>query len=645
MATKVLVNGKFQTRPGVYATIKSGVKNPSPSQPYGNILIIDDGIGGAFIGGSGINGQFNQGANSVYKFDSLADFKAFTKGGALWNLSTPLFRPSGNLPGVASVYLIQAATTTAAEKLLTLTNTAFTIQAKDEGTSGNGVLAAGGNLSLGYASKLIQVNIPTAVATFITSITQAAGVGVPEKHTVIATNINVNDVFTIVVAGVTFNKTAATTLTADLYTQFIAAINVNATVIAANLSAAIVGGNLVISSSVNNVPFTQTSSVVAAPAQFVYQIWGGTYKGLDTVNNVPYDTILDVNATPQLILQSPVVTLAADLITWFQNNSDFNTGFALKAGWTATGNIVVTDVTNNPGYGLFAGGTEVYGAGDFDAALAVINNLDFTHILATGFGTNATNLNNSKLFDFVANVSKYERILVVGGGYDKTSFVSGTGSSSSTTLFYNSDKVVVVHGGVKKVVRGGAGFNIYNQLYKAAQILGRVAGLPSQVPVTLKTINIDGEVHLLSDDEQEYALSKGIMYSYYDYELKSFVAGQGINSLQNNEYLINADSTSFNWALKRISAELNKTIIVAGKIRFFGGNAGGNRNSTSPEEVVSWAIGLLLQNTANSLQDGLIISAKNVRASVQQDNLKLEFDFVGNTEISKIISTGTLIEG
>jgi hypothetical protein len=644
MATKVLVNGKFQTRPGVYATIKSGVINPPVNLSYGNILIIDDGIGADWGGGSGINGTFKNGIDSIKSFDSIQTFRAFVKGGELWNLAQPLFNPSGSLAGVSKIFLARAATTTPAEIEVTLTNGAFTLQTKDEGVNANGVLDDDDNLSIGYAGKLIRVNIPQTTATFVTTTTQASGVSTPQINKVVATNINIGDVFSVTVGGNTVTRTATSTLSSELYTALAAALNANVT-IAAAITATVDVTGLIITADANNTPFTQTSSVTAAPAQFIFQIWTGTYKGLDTNNNVSYDGVESEDTKPQLIIQSPVVTAVQDLLDWFSSSQDFNEGFVLKSGSTASGNIVVADLVTYPDYILASGGTESYGSTDFDDVLGVINNLDFTFFLGTKYGNDAKSLNNTKIFDFINNDSKYERFLVIGGGYDKDSFDNGSNSSTGIAVYYNSDKVIVVHGGVKKSARTLSGFNTYSQLYKAAQILGRISGLEPQVPVTLKSVSIDGEIHPLSDAEQEIAIAKGVLYTYYDYELQRFVVGQDINTLQKNEYLINEDNTSFNIALKRIEAFLNKSIMIDGKIRFFGGNNGGNRNTTSPSEVIAWAEAYLKTKTATSLSDNLIIKAQNIQASIQEDNLFLNYEFVPNTEISKIIVTGTLIEG
>lgn len=643
MATKVLVNGKFETRPGVYSTIKSGIKNPSQPQSYSNILIIDDGIGAGFGGGSGINGILQNGANAVYEFDSIQDFKGFVKGGELYNLANPLFKPSKKYAGVSKVFLVQARTTAPADIVVTLANGSFTVRPRDEGVNANGVLT-GSVLSSGYAGKLVRTNIPTSTSTFLSSITQAAGLAVPQISTSVLANVNVGDQFGVTAAGVTKLYTASSTLPASVYTALAALLNADATVSAA-MTITVTPSGLVSTGTTNNTVFTLTSIVVPAPAKFIFQIWHGSYRGFDAVNNIPWDNITAANSEAQLVIQSPVVSTVQELLTWFQTSNEFAQGFMLLDGSVATGNIVVGDLTTYPGYILATGGTESYSAADFDAALTKINNLDFTHILAMQYGSNATALNNTKLFTFITDESRFDRILVVGAGYDRDTFQYGAGSSAVTSAYYDSDKVVVVHGGCKKVFRNSAGFITFNQLYKAAAILGRCAGLEPQVPVTLKSISIDAEVHLLDDNEQEFAIAKGIMYSYYDYEFKAFVAGLDINSLQKNEFLINDDGTTYNWALKRIEAAINKAIVVDGKLRFFGDNAGGNRNTSSPEEVVVWAKGRLDDMCASDKKDNLLIKYQNVEASIDQDNLHLNYEFVGNTEISKIIATGTIIYG
>jgi hypothetical protein len=124
------------------------------------------------------------------------------------------------------------------------------------------------------------------------------------------------------------------------------------------------------------------------------------------------------------------------------------------------------------------------------------------------------------------------------------------------------------------------------------------------------------------------------------------VVALDITSIQQNDFLINNDGTTYNWALKRIEAELNKSIIITGKKRFFDPNGlGGNRNTTSETDVVQWAEKFLQGKTASAQQDNLIIAAKEITASIDQDNIYLNYTFVPNSEIKAIIATGTMIEG
>jgi hypothetical protein len=535
MATKVKVNGKYKQRAGVYSTVNSAIKNPTTQNSYSNILIIDDGIGANWGGGSGVNGHFKSGVDTIYEFDSLEKFQAFVKGGELWNLGKPLFNPSGSQNGVSKIYYVGAKTTAPALISVDLANGSFDIETKDEGTNANGVLS-GSNLITGIAGFFVKSN-----------------------------------------------------------------------------------------------------------GKYKFQVWHGTYKGVDPLNGVPYDGISAPDAKPQLLAESPEVTTVAQLIAWFQTNTDFNTGFNLKAGSTATGAITDADLITYPSYILAAGGTETYNAADLDTVLTKINNKDFVHILAMKYGANATSANNVKLADFVQHNSKYDRLLVVAGGFDK----SERASSKTSAAFFNNESVLVVHGGVKKTSRVIGGFKVFSQLYHAAVVLGRCAGLPPQVPVTLKSIDVDGFVDPLEDDDQEDFISSGVLHSYYDTELGGvFVVGLDVNSLQSNEFLVNDDGTTYCWQLKRIEADLNKFITITGKKRFFDPQGlGGNRNTTSPEEVTVWAQKQLKDRTAGDKKDDLIISFKDVDATINQDNIALTYKFVANSEIKALLSTGTMIEG
>jgi hypothetical protein len=169
MATQQNFDGKIIVLPGVYSSIKSGVKNPPAALSYGNCLVIDTGSGAGAGGGAGVNGTNTNGADAEYEFDNPSDFKNFTERGIWYLLADPLFTPltenNINAPGVSKITYIKAAATTPAAMSFAVGGDAsdsagmighINIQIRSEGIVGNGVKnGLNGDLSKGYAFKLV----------------------------------------------------------------------------------------------------------------------------------------------------------------------------------------------------------------------------------------------------------------------------------------------------------------------------------------------------------------------------------------------------------------------------------------------------------------------------------------------------------
>jgi hypothetical protein len=115
MATIVNFNGKKIIEPGVYAQVKSGIPVKPSTFSTGNVCIIDTGSGMGFGGGSGIDGEFAQGLNSVYSFQDMSDFQDFVRGGLLFDIADFLFNPQVSASGPETVHLVRAAETEPAE--------------------------------------------------------------------------------------------------------------------------------------------------------------------------------------------------------------------------------------------------------------------------------------------------------------------------------------------------------------------------------------------------------------------------------------------------------------------------------------------------------------------------------------------------
>lgn len=155
MATQVYFNGRLRKLPGAYSKITSGEQNAPASLDFGKVLIIDTGLGAGWGGGSGIDGEFFSGKDSVYQFQDIGSYKSFLKGGLLWKAAEKLFFPSPGVNGVSTIFHVKASTSVAAELTLTATGGGaaggtFTLKCKDEGTVGNGVLTST-HLDKGYA--------------------------------------------------------------------------------------------------------------------------------------------------------------------------------------------------------------------------------------------------------------------------------------------------------------------------------------------------------------------------------------------------------------------------------------------------------------------------------------------------------------
>ena len=545
MASKVNVNGKLVSIPGIYSVVKSGVKNAPLGLLYGNILIIDNGrYGATWGGGSGIAGTLHQDKESVYEFETIQEFRNFVKGGYWWHLAYPLFRPFPGLNGVSKIFYVRASETTQATVTYTFENGELIFKTVDEGEVANGEVTSS-ILTKGYGVKLVPGVIDTS--------------------------------------------------------------------------------------------------------KYRMQFYVGTFRGTDSINNVPYE-LTAANSAPALFLTSPELSSIDEFADWMQTDEDFKSMFVYTShtnsddgdsGVLIPGLLEANDLVTNAGFNLAAGATETYNLNHLQTTLEQVASIDYTFILSEDAEDNAQSSNNALLLDHILYDAKHEKFLMLGGGRIKSKFKSGVNySSADTAEFYDSDKVIVVHGGPKKKKKGSSGFLLYDTLYKAAVCLGRICGLAPQDAATYKTIDIDGEQHVLTDKEKEYALDKGILYSYFDDELNKHVMGQGINTLQNNEFIVNEDGTSYSIAIRRMTAQLNREISYNAKKTFFGKNEGPNRLTVTEQDLKTWLEGFL----SKKVDDKLIVKFGNITVSVSGDNYFVNYEFVPNFEISKMVFTGTLLE-
>lgn len=379
---------------------------------------------------------------------------------------------------------------------------------------------------------------------------------------------------------------------------------------------------------------------VVDTAKFLLKFYRGTYTGLDSVNNLPYNDIAETEALPELLVTSPEFDDIADLISWMQEDYTFNLYFKLKSSAvTGDGTVDEYDLANNLTYKLASGGTESYTSANLQKVLDNIADVNISFIFADDWGDNAQSANNFTIVNHTNSTeSKFKPEVYIASG----DVISEFAQSLLDAAYYDVDNVTVVHGGPRVNNRNvGQGYKEFDANYKAACFLGREAGLEPQVPLTFKDIAIDGERHALNDKEVIQALNAGVLVSRL--QSGSFDVVKGINTLQKNDFLVNDDGTTHSKQIKRIARQLNKEIIVNAYEQLLKDPNGVNRNTLSALDVQKWIEGYLTRKIATPNDDNLILNFQEVVVTREGDAYKVTYKFTPNSEISFLFFTGFIV--
>jgi len=139
MATSINFNNRLIRLPGVYTRITSGDNNQPQSFTFGNVLVIDNDPNSNFGGGAGIDGELNQGEDSVYEFDRLIEMRDFIGGGQFYDTSKALFKPLDGQAGASKVFYLRMLSTTASTLTLTGSNGEVVVKCRYEGNAGSSI--------------------------------------------------------------------------------------------------------------------------------------------------------------------------------------------------------------------------------------------------------------------------------------------------------------------------------------------------------------------------------------------------------------------------------------------------------------------------------------------------------------------------
>lgn len=643
--------------PGAYSTIKGGITSPALQLGFGNTLLISTGNSKFFGGGSGINGTLKSGKDAIYTFDRLGDFRKFQRGGLHWFLAGPLFLPGGGATkGIDSLTYIRAAQTEPAVINLSFGSStsdgdandgSLEIQVNDEGYVGNGIL---GDETRAKATITVT-NAGTVGATIAVSVGgEAAG----------TYTVKNGDNIAAVVAGlaVAIDANGLVEVFSQSATQIViyaphgAADSLNGLPATIQVTGSVAGNSGNFSGGVEGTILTRgyaakMSAGIVDDDKFILSFYRGTFKGLDTILSMdapePYDAIPELSTKPELIVKSPEVSTVQELVNWMNSNYTFKFYFTLADyAIGSLDQITIDDLNAYSIYEKAVGGTESYSSDDLVDALDAIADLTFDFILADDWGANARSISNLTIQEFIANELQIKPDLYIGGGYDISEWNSGSNSSNSLAVAFDDQHVSLPHGGAKKIAVGGQGFKSYDTIYKAAALLGREAGLAPQIPLTFKNIGIEGEAHTLTKKDLELGLSNGVLMTRPFGS--SFEVVDGINTLQNDQLLVNPDGTTYSKQLNRIERQLNKELVFNARTVLFKKPDGTNRNTLKAEDVKTFVENYLNTKSVKDNQDNLIISFRDVNVVLNQDAYEVTYAFVANTEVKFIFFTGTILD-
>lgn len=372
-------------------------------------------------------------------------------------------------------------------------------------------------------------------------------------------------------------------------------------------------------------------------SKYIVKLWVGTFKGNYTKDGLPYDGISADESVPELVYASSEITTLKEFVDEANADENFNNGFHIASFTDHT--FVAGDKTANV-LVLAANGTAVYNLTNLQDTLEILRKEEFNVILSLNVvdSTDAQAI-NSKLQYFCQSEAKYPKYLAVPG--KSTGSTTDLATNFSAAKGFNSERVWVINGTPRKNVSyAPKKYREYDSLYLTALVVGRILGLPPQVPGTFKDLDIDGLSGELSDSQKEVALDGGVLCVHYDDDLGYYSIVRAINTLQKNKQLQNKDGSTFSIQISRICTQLNTDLATNAKIELFGSNVGANLFTVSPEYMKGWIEVFLESKVAKSTQDNLIVGWSNVSVERRTDAYYATYKFETNTEIAFAFFTG-----
>ena len=378
-------------------------------------------------------------------------------------------------------------------------------------------------------------------------------------------------------------------------------------------------------------------------AKFIFKFWVGAYRG-QAPDGVTWD---GSSGTPDpiLIAQTDEISNISEIKAFVEGNLSAMKWFSVKTYTPVlTGAIHATDLVALGGSNILAvGGTEAYGATDFDAALLAVQDLDYTFVMTDKINGDAAGTENLKLLSHLQTEARFTKFMIVGGSDNSTNMVTQSMTPAGT---FDSFQAIVVHGGIKKNLSFlQSGVRSLSSLHKAALVVGRMAGMEPQNPLTFKILNYDGEVHDMNANERKAASDAGVLVTKYDDDLLGHIVLYAVNTIQDNSLLLNGDGVSYSIQAMRIPAQLNKEIEILSKQDLLGDQVNGaTKASLNDADVRNWTASYLTRQQTSDTDpfSGMIVNFSDISVSRDQDAIFISYGVEINTEITKLFFEGLI---
>ncbi len=325
-------------------------------------------------------------------------------------------------------------------------------------------------------------------------------------------------------------------------------------------------------------------------------------------------------------LTSETLNTNSDIAGWITAN--------LGAVLTATVGTAVLPIAATKN--LSGGTVTIGGTAEITSSLTLARDLDVQHIyVARACGAGAGELEFAGLVrGHILNDAEVPAIGFIGAGIGET---SDQAVIYAATL--NSARLVYCYQNVLEPTLDGLTTETLGGFMLAAKACGLAAGLPPEVPLTRKPINVLGLVPATGDSgldktKREKLLKAGVFHVFQQPGTNEFVVNQGISTLQKQDNLWdNSTSTSPEISLMRSADNLLYSLKKTADTAFIGSNA-----SIGKATVENFTRSFL-----ESQRGLLLIDWKNIVVTQSGDQWRVEFGFVPNYPVNYIIVIGTVI--